>query len=164
MKKNIKLLIGMVCSGFLFYACNKVDKMDNNSVFVDSAVPKNALDNYLVTNYMQPYNVEVLYKYVDKETNLAYRLVPAPYEASIRLTKLMLYAVMDPYSEVTGGRQFLRDNFPKIITYIGSVPVQPNGNITLGTAEAGTKVNLYNLLALNEERGSDSGFLNDYFF
>lgn len=150
--------------GVLLSACNKEDKLDSKSVFVDSEIPKNALDNYLYNNYTKPYNVEILYKYVDKESDMSFRLVPAPYESSIRLAKLMQFLVIKPYDEVTGSQEFLKNNFPKIITFTGSVPVQTNGVIILGTAEAGTKVSLYNLLALNEASGKDRDFLNSYFF
>jgi len=148
----------------LLSSCEKEDALNPNSVFVDSEIPKNSLDNYLYNNYTKLYNVEILYKYVDKESDMAYRLVPAPYEASIRLSKLMLYATMQPYDLVTGGTKFLKDNFPKLITFTGSVPVQTNGVIILGTAESGTKVSLYNLLELNETNGKSASFLNQYFF
>lgn len=150
--------------GVLLSACNKEDKLDSKSVFVDSEIPKNALDNYLYNNYTKPYNVEILYKYVDKESDMSFRLVPAPYEASIRLAKLMQFLVIKPYDEVTGSQQFLKNNFPKIITFTGSMPIQTNGTAILGTAEAGTKVSLYNLLALNETSGKDRDFLNSNFF
>lgn len=164
MKVINKLIPILISCGVLFSACNKEDKLDSKSVFVDSEIPKNALDNYLYNNYTKPYNVEILYKYVDKESNMTYRLVPAPYESSIRLSKLMLFLVMEPYSEVVGSKQFLRDNFPKVITYTGSVPVQTNGVIILGTAETGTKVSLYNLLELNEANGKNPEFLTNGFF
>ncbi len=164
MKNNTLLISILLSCGVMFSGCNKEDKLDSKSVFVDSEIPKNALDNYLYNNYTKPYNVQILYKYNDNESNMTYRLVPAPYDASIRLSKLMLFLVMDPYSEVTGSTQFLRSNFPKIITYTGSVPVQTNGVIILGTAESGTKVSLYNLLELNETTGKNSQFLTNGFF
>lgn len=164
MKFNSKLITILTAGSILFSACNKEDKLDPNSVFVDSTIPKNALDNYLYNNYTQPYNVEILYKYVDRESDLAYRLVPAPFESSIRLSKLMTYLVMEPYSEVTGSKQFLKANFPKVFTYTGSAPIQTNGVIILGTAESGTKVSLYNLLELNETTGKNPAFLTGRFF
>lgn len=164
MKNNTLLISILLSCSVMFSGCNKEDKLDSKSVFVDSEIPKNALDNYLYNNYTKPYNVQILYKYNDNESNMTYRLVPAPYDASIRLSKLMLFLVMDPYSEVTGSTQFLRSNFPNIITYTGSVPVQTNGVIILGTAESGTKVSLYNLLELNETTGKNSQFLTNGFF
>ncbi|WP_293923713.1 zinc-binding metallopeptidase [Sphingobacterium sp. UBA6320] len=164
MKVNYKLIPILISCGLLFSACSKEDKLDSKSVFVDSEIPKNALDNYLYNTYTKPYNVEILYKYVDKESDMTYRLVPAPYESSIRLSKLMNFLIMEPYTEVAGSKQFLKNNFPKIITYTGSVPVQTNGVIILGTAESGTKVSLYNLLGLNETSGKDVAFLTGQFF
>ncbi|MGJ1412066.1 zinc-binding metallopeptidase [Sphingobacterium thalpophilum] len=164
MKLNNKLSTLLTLCGVLFSACNKEDKLSSNSVFIDSAIPKNALDNYLYNNYTLPYNVEILYKYVDKESDMSYRLVPAPLESSIRLSKLMLYLVLEPYTEVTGSKQFLKNNFPKLITYTGSAPIQTNGVMILGTAESGTKVSLYNLLELNETTGQNPTFLTGRFF
>lgn len=164
MKTKFRILLLIALGSMFFTACSKDDKLDSNSVFVDPVLTNNPLDNYLLTNYVMPYNVEVLYKYVDKTSDLSYRLVPAPYENSVRLAKLMLYAVMEPYDQVTGSRQFLRTNFPKLITFTGSVPVQSNGVIILGTAEAGTKVSLYNLLELSDANGRDADFLNYWFF
>ncbi len=164
MKFNRLIFLTFTGLATLLSSCEKEDALDPNSVFVDSVIPKNPLDNYIYNNYTKPYNVELLYKYIDKESDMAYRLVPAPYEASVRLTKLMLYASMQPYDVVTGGTQFLKDNFPKLITFTGSVPVQTNGVIILGTAESGTKVSLYNLLELSEANGKNPTFLNQYFF
>lgn len=164
MKLKYNIAVLLASCGILFSACDKQDKLNSTSVFVDSEIPKNALDNYLYNNYIKPYNVEILYRYVDKESNMAFRLVPAPYESSIRLSKLMLYAAMQPYDDVTGSKQFLKNNFPKLITFTGSVPVQTNGVIILGTAESGTKVSLYNLLELNETNGKSSSFLNYWYF
>lgn len=164
MKLNIKIFLLLTSCGLLLSACSKEDKLNSKSVFVDSEIQKNALDNYLYNTYTKPYNVEILYKYVDKESNMSYRLVPAPYESSVRLSKLMHYLIIQPYNEVAGSELFLRNNFPKIITYTGSAPIQTNGVIILGTAESGTKVSLYNLLELNETSGKNASFLTERFF
>ncbi|ERJ61165.1 zinc-binding metallopeptidase [Sphingobacterium paucimobilis] len=162
LRNNIVLLIASC--GVLFTACSKEDKLNSNSVFVDSDIPKNPLDTYLYNNFVKPYNIEIMYKYVDKESDMTYRLVPAPYESSVRLSKLLLFLAIEPYNQVTGSKQFIRDNFPKIITFTGSVPVQTNGVIIKGTAESGTKVSLYNLLGLTEAKSVSSVFLNDEYF
>ncbi|MGJ1198042.1 zinc-binding metallopeptidase [Sphingobacterium spiritivorum] len=160
---KIRNILTLSCL-IMLSACSKEDKLNPNSVFVDSEVPKNALDNYIYNNYTKPYNVAILYKFVDKESDMAYNLVPAPYDGSIRLTKLMLYSVIGAYDQVTGSTQFIRGNFPKLLTYTGSVPVNNNGTIILGTAESGTKVSLYNLLEMNETNGKNPTFLNYWFF
>ena len=164
MKITKLLTILIASSGFAFSSCEKEDKLDSKSVFVDSEIPKNALDNYIYNQFVKPYNINILYKYVDKESDMAYHLVPAPYEASIRLTKLLLHLGIEPYNDVTGGKDFILKNYPKLFTFTGSVQVKNNGSVVLGTAEAGTKVALFNLLNLNATNSTNVTWLNTYFF
>lgn len=164
MKKNKVLLFVIALGGIIFFSCEKEDKLDSNSVFVESTIPKNPLDNYVFNELTKPYNISILYKYVDKESDLNYNLVPAPYDASIRLTKLLIYLGIEPYNDITGSKEFIKNNYPKLFTYTGSVPVRNNGTIVLGTAEAGTKVSLYNLINLDTTNAENVIFLNQYFF
>ncbi len=145
-------------------SCRKEDKLDPNSVFIDSKLTQNDLDKYIYENITKPYNIDILYKYVDKESDMNYNLVPATYDASIRMTRLIQYLGLEPYDDLTGSKQFIRSYFPKLLNYIGSVSVRNNGTVVLGTAENGTKMTLYNLLNLDEESGSDVDYLNHYYF
>ena len=160
--KTLKLSIYAFLLLALNVSCSD-DKLNKNTVFVDRESPKNALDNYIYNTYTKPYNIAVLYKYVDKETLLRYHLVPAHYDGSVRLTKLLHHLVIEPYNELTGSKDFMRNNFARLITYIGSVAVQNNGTVILGTAETGSKIALFNVLDLDEEAGKDFGYLNFYY-
>ncbi|UIR56265.1 putative zinc-binding metallopeptidase [Sphingobacterium sp. SRCM116780] len=163
MKRKLTLMmLGMVLLGTI--SCNKEDKLDANSVFVDSEIEQNEFDKYIYTNFTKPYNIDILYKYVDRESDLDYNLVPAPYESSIRMTKLLSYLGLEPYNDLTGSKEFIRKYFPKLLNYIGSVAVRNNGTVVLGTAENGAKMSLYNLLDLNAETGQDKDYLNYYYF
>ncbi|WET71455.1 MULTISPECIES: putative zinc-binding metallopeptidase [unclassified Sphingobacterium] len=159
--KNL-LYAGLILS--FLASCRKEDKLDPNSVFIDSKLTQNDLDKYIYENITKPYNIDVLYKYVDKESDMNYNLVPATYDASIRMTRLIQYLGLEPYDDLTGSKQFIRSYFPKLLNYIGSVSVMNNGTVVLGTAENGTKMSLYNLLNLDEESGSDVDYLNYYYF
>lgn len=145
-------------------SCSKDEKLDSNSVFVDPKIEQNDFDKYIFSNFTTPYNMEIIYKYVDRESDLNYNLVPAPFEASIRMTKLLNYLGLEPYNDLTGSKEFIRKYFPKLVNYIGSVAVRNNGTVVLGTAENGAKMTLYNLLDLNEESAKDAGFLTYYYF
>ncbi len=145
-------------------SCSKDEKLDSDSVFVDPKIEQNDFDKYIFNNFTIPYNMEIIYKYVDRESDLDYHLVPAPFESSIRMTKLLNYLGLEPYNDLTGSKEFIHQYFPKLVNYIGSVAVRNNGTIVLGTAENGTKMTLYNLLDLNEETGKDAEFLTYYYF
>lgn len=160
---KIKYRLALLLLVTLVYSSCKKEKLDDQSVFVDSTTPKNALDNYVYNNFTIPYNIDVIYKYVDRETDLNYNLVPASYDASIRMTKLLLFLGMQPYDEVTGNKTFLKRYFPKFLAYVGTSSVRNNGTIILGTAEGGRKINLYNLnnLPLNS---TNITYLNNFYF
>lgn len=161
--KQYKKIILLGAGLFWLSACEKEDKLAGGSVLMDVTIPQNDLDKYIYTKYTQPYNIQILYKYVDKESDMNYHLVPAPWDGSVRMTKLLHHLCIEPYNELTGGTDFIRNSFPKLITYTGSVPVRNNGTIVIGTAESGTKVSLYNLINLDEIGGKSIEFLNGWF-
>ena len=159
--KNIYLIL--IASTLVLSACKK-EKLDANSVFVDSTIEKNPLDNYIYNNYVLNYNVDILYKYVDKESSLNYNLLPASYTSSIRLTKLFKYLGFEPYDEVTGSKTFIKKYFPKLINFIGSAAYNNNGTRILGTAEGAKKITLYEVNSLNATTGVNPDFLTDSYF
>ncbi|MDN3585453.1 putative zinc-binding metallopeptidase [Pedobacter aquatilis] len=162
MKYN-KIYLLIISSVLITSACKK-EKLDSNSVFVDSSTEKNPLDNYIYNNYILNYNVDILYKYVDKESNLNYNLVPASYNSSIRLTKLFKYLGFEPYDDVTGSKAFIKRYFPKLINFIGEAAYNNNGTRIVGTAEGAKKITLYEVNALNATTGINAEFLTDSYF
>ncbi|WP_398454136.1 putative zinc-binding metallopeptidase [Sphingobacterium thalpophilum] len=162
--KTIKYFLLSLMTIGLLNSCSKDDKLDSKSVFTDSEVPKNELDHYILEKFTKPYNIQILYKFVNRESDLNYNLVPATYDGSVRLTKLLLHLGLEPYNEITGSQAFIRDNFARMITYIGNVAVRNNGTIVLGTAENGAKITLYNLINLTGTNTVNPVYLNDYYF
>ncbi|SMG24571.1 zinc-binding metallopeptidase [Sphingobacterium psychroaquaticum] len=147
----------------LHFSCSK-EKLSSDSIFVDSKIDKNELDLYIENKYVKPYNVSIVYKYVDGESDMNYNLSPANYQSAVRMTKLFTYLGIEPYDKITGSTGFIRSYFPKLLTYIGSPAYRNNGTMVLGTAEGGRKITMYNLNALNDQTASDIEFLNFYYF
>lgn len=162
MKFN-KIYLFLLAGTLVTNGCKK-EKLDPNSVFVDSTIEKNALDNYIYGNLVLDYNIDVLYKYVDKESDLDYNLVPASYASSIRMTKLLKYLGFEPYDDITGGKSFIKGYFPKLINYIGEAAYRNNGTKILGTAEGARKITLYEVNRLNATTGVNANFLTDSYF
>ena len=75
--------------------------------------------------------------------DMDYNLTPADYGQAIKLAKLTLHLTLQVYDEVTGNRQFISENFPKIVHVIGSPAYNENNNIVLGVAEGGKMMTLY---------------------
>ncbi|MBO9672755.1 MAG: putative zinc-binding metallopeptidase [Sphingobacteriaceae bacterium] len=162
MKFN-KIYLFLLAGTLVLNGCKK-EKLDPNSVFVDSKIEKNALDNYIYNNLVLDYNIDVLYKYVDKESDQNYNLVPANYDSSIRMTKLLKYLGFEPYDDITGGKSFIKGYFPKLINYIGEAAYRNNGTKILGTAEGARKITLYEVNRLNATSGVNANFLTDSYF
>lgn len=161
--KRLHKLYTLLLSSVLLFSCSE-DDLKSESVFTDLQGEKNQLDNYIVDTYTQDYNIAILYKFIEGQSDLNYNLSPASYESSVRMTKLMYYLGIEPYDKITGGKDFIKSYFPKVLNYIGSPAYRNNGTMVLGTAEGGAKITMYNLNALNEDRSTDIEYLNFFYF
>jgi len=142
-----------------FSSCSN-EELDSTSKIVDSQREENEFDQWVLTNYVIPYNIDYKYRLEDIESDLNYQLVPADYSQSIRMAKLMKYLCFEAYDEITGSRSFIRSYFPKMILIVGSAAYRNNGTMLLGTAEGGLKITMYYVNALN----LDINFMNHYYF
>lgn len=140
--KYIKLFILLVFASWMG-ACSE-EALDSKSIFDSTAPERNEFDNWLLKNYVTTYNMSFNYKYDDKESNTEYNLVPADYEKSIALAKLMKHVWLDVYKKVAGD-EFLKTFCPRVMQLFGSPAYSTNESIVMGTAEGGIKVTLYNV-------------------
>lgn len=164
MKKLKYIFVGSALLLGTLTSCDRDENLDPNSVFVDPVITPNALDNYIQNNLVKPYNIQVLYRFVDRESDLAYNLVPARYESSVRLTKLLIHLGLEPYDKLTGSKEFIRNYFPKIVNFIGYSAVRNNGTQIAGTAENGLKMTLYSVNGLNATTGINPNYLTSNYF
>jgi len=111
--------------------------LDPNSQILDSKVERNDFDKWLLYNYTLPYNIEFKYRMEMNESDMNYWLVPAQYEKSIMMAKLMKHLCLEPYDEITGSRKFIKTYYPKMIHLVGSAAFNNNQTFVLGTAEGG---------------------------
>ncbi|WP_286863254.1 MULTISPECIES: zinc-binding metallopeptidase [Sphingobacterium] len=161
--KILNKITVLLCSSVLLFSCSE-EKLNPESIFNDQKVERNELDSYIDQKYTKDYNIAILYKFVEKESDLNYNLSPASYESSVRMTKLLYHLGIEPYDKITGSKEFIQKYFPKVLNYIGSAAYRNNGTFVLGTAEGGVKITLYLLNELNAQTGKDVAFLNYYYF
>ena len=149
----------MAMMAFAFIACEE-KPLDPNSQVIDSDTEQNDFDKWLVSNYVEAYNIDFKYRMEMNESQMSYWLVPAEYNKSIVMAKLVRHLCLEAYDEITGSRDFIKEHFPKMIHLIGSAAYKNNGTMILGEAEGGLKITLYmiNNLML------DPDYLNYYYF
>ena len=149
----------MAVAVFAFIACEE-RPLDKDSQVIDSKTEQNDFDKWLVTNYVNAYNIDFKYRMEMNESQMSYWLVPAAYENSIVMAKLVRHLCLEAYDEITGSKEFIRTHFPKMIHLIGSAAYKNNGTMVLGEAEGGLKITLYMINNLQ----LDPDYLNEYYF
>ena len=109
-------------------ACSE-DGLDDKSVITGIGYEiETPFDEWLLENFIEPYNIRVMYRYEDMESDMTYNLVPARYERSIEMAQLVSYLCLQAYDEITGSRDFIRANFPKDLFFVGSPAYNNNGS------------------------------------
>lgn len=148
MKKITFFLIG--CAVALgFTACSSDDEPKQPSIYAnDIKTDSTDFDRWLRKNYSDPYNIRIIYRYQDYETDQKYNVVPAKMENVKALAKMMRHIWIDAYKEVVGA-DFIKSYSPRIFQYIGSGEYRSDGAMVLGTAEGGLKITLFRVNALD---------------
>lgn len=161
MKKYIVILSAAVLAFASLTSCQEEPLSDKSVIKVEKTDPT-PFDNWLVENFVNPYNIDFKYRFEMGESDMNYYTIPAKYELAIKMAHLVKYLCVDTYDEVAGP-EFTRGNFPKMFFLIGEWEYRNNGTYILGTAEGGKKILLsgINYLDYVLEQGADE--LNYYY-
>ena len=141
MKKNIFYsALLLLAAGCCLTACSD-DELSSESVIVadKTTAVENDLDRWLTANFLDPYNIQIKYRYEDNESNMSYYEVPSRIEDANILAHILKYCCVEAYDN-TAGIDFTRKNFPKLFFFTGEWRYKNNGSFTLGTAEGGKKI------------------------
>ena len=162
MKKNIYAILLAFVASFALMSCSD-DEPSSESIFPTTSPKRDAFDKWLLENYTFPYNVEMKYKMEDIESDMKYHLVPADSAKTAKLSIIMKYLWFDAYNEVIGP-DFIKENMPRTIHFIGSPAYNSEGTMVLGTAEGGLKITLYMVNSIDDETLKDYDTMNKYYF
>ena len=161
MKKYIVYVLIVTIAGFLS-SCNKDDIDTGRSIFDSTEVYEpNKFDEWLLDNYVYPYNIQVKYRLDDNETDVNHNLVPAKYDNAVTLAKIVKFVWMEAYDEIWG-IDMTRTYVPKLLHFIGNVAYTESGMI-LGQAEGGMKVTLFRVNEI-DKKNLNIAQLNEYYF
>lgn len=160
MKNNIFIAFALAGVALSFSSCDE-NCLQQESVITADIVEKTPLDYWLEVNYLQPYNIEIKYRYEYNETDGNYYTVPADYDMAVEMAHIVKYSCVEAYDEVAG-IDFTRKYFPKMFYFEGEWHFMNNGNYELGTAEGGKKIFLLGINYLDQYKTSIST-LNYYY-
>ncbi len=167
MKNNFHLLIltAVALFSLSFLSCSDDDFgpsiFDTTEYYLDKTSYTFPLDTFIKVEYLEPYNMRYIYKMEDIGADMEKNLVPASYEKSTELAVLAKYLWYEVYKKCVSD-VFLKTYSPRIIHVIGSPSYNPtSGTETLGEAEGGLKITLYNVNHLDV---NDIDQMNEKFF
>ena len=125
-------------------ACS--DDLDTkNSIFDETVIKeKNSFDIWLDKYYVKPYNIRVIYDYVDNMSDFDFDLIPADFEKAKILTMAARYLWIEAYEEHRDA-SFFREYAPKVLHYVGNPGWKSNNSIVLGQAEGGLRISFFNV-------------------
>lgn len=144
--KIVKPLV-VVLIAVLFASCKKEEPLgnvDNISGLGGDTWTEGPIDKWIYSNLTVPYNIAVKYKWDQSEIELNKTVVPVKEEQVIPVLSAIKKAWIDTY-EAEAGSLFVKRYTPKFFVLEGSGSYNPDGTATLGTAEGGRKVVLYQL-------------------
>ena len=131
MKNMMKtLLFGAIAMTTLgFVACSDDDMgpsiFDTREYPLDRNAYSFPLDTFLKVTYLEPYNMQFIYRMEDIGSDMTKNLTPASYEKSVELAVLLKYLWLNVYEQYAG-QEFLKINAPRIIHVIGSKNLNPS--------------------------------------
>lgn len=143
-----KILINIfVCAWLMSITLSCSTKIDDVTPVVQGlggdVLTKQPIDTWLETNFTKPYNIEVKYRWDANE--LPNKLLVPPLISKVQPVMEGVKAIwIDPY-EAEAGSDFIKKFCPKQYVLVGSANWNSDGTITLGTAEGGKKVVLYQI-------------------
>lgn len=116
----------------------------NSDTFISGEV-----DEWIYNNLTQPYNIEVVYRFDRGMGDISRNISPPDIDKVIPACEMVLDGFLKVYEKVAGPT-FIKTYTPKQFALWGSLTYNTNGTVTLGTADGGRRIVLYDINNLNE--------------
>src|SRR5690606_342875 len=99
-------------------------------------------------------NIEVVYSFDRSNKNIEKNISTPKIDSVKPAVDMVLKGFLLPYEKL-GGPTMIKTYTPKQFVLFGSHAYNDNGSVTLGTADGGRRVILYDINNLDEENGND---------
>lgn len=153
MKRNLIRILGLFLLFITIQSCKKEDSASIDlTKYVDNPVANTTLDNWLKATFLDPYNMDVIYRYSDfyKDND---KVVSPANPANVQpQMQTVLEGFIEPYKKVAGV-PFIKKMLPKEWVLYGSGAYQTDGSMILATASAGKRVTIYDLNNFDANNG-----------
>ncbi|WP_018628312.1 substrate import-associated zinc metallohydrolase lipoprotein [Niabella aurantiaca] len=152
MKNNSLILVFLL---LVFASCRKSDAnldVDLSTYNPDTYVADPVIDQWLMDSLTDPYNIQTVYRFERNLTDVGKDVSPIALDKVMPTMQAVLRIFLKPYEKIAGAA-FIKKYTPKQYVLYGSPSYNTNGSITLGTADGGRRVVLYELNSLDFSNG-----------
>lgn len=144
--KKFHIVIPLLLALAMMYGCKKEDKINFDFDESQNFVPSE-LDDWLKKIFLDPYNIEVIYRYDRYKGNIERNIAPVKENKVKGQMIVVLDGFLKPYRDVVG-TAFIKTFTPKEWVLFGSTSYNNDGSMILGTASGGRNITLYEVNAL----------------
>ncbi|WP_410881050.1 substrate import-associated zinc metallohydrolase lipoprotein [Myroides sp. DW712] len=133
--------------GALFASCEKDDKLGESVLNVTPDENKSDIDRWVDKEFRDLYNIRVFHKWNPYKVDIERYLTP-PAEENVRPALDVVKGIwLDAYATVAD-TLFVKETAPRELVLTGSRNMNTNGTNTLGLAEQGYRISLFEVDAL----------------
>ena len=145
--KSLQTFLFVFSCTVTMLSCRKDDisgNADNIAGLGGDTWVKGPIDDWILSNLTVPYNVAVKYKWDQSEMEFNKIIVPPDEDKILPVLSAVKQVWIDNYVAETN-ELFMKKYCPKFFVLAGSASWNMDGTITLGQAEGGRKILLYQL-------------------
>lgn len=148
--KIVKTYKAALIAGVLLLAsCAHEDQPTESRL--DFSVPtKTDLDKWISANFLDLYNINVYYEWDQNTVDNTRYLFPPKVEKVQPAMEVVKKIWIDSYTTI-GGVNFVKKIAPREFVLVGGVNLNTNGTLTLGLAEGGQRITLFQVDNLNKK-------------
>lgn len=146
MKPN-KTILFLAAVVIALSSCKKEDKLNIEppvGLGGDQFQPT-VIDQWLYDSLTLPYNINVKYRWDPWELQLDKTLTPPDESKIIPALSSLIKVWIEPYNAETGSPAFMKKYTPKEFKLIGSAQYDVDATVTLGQAEGGNNITLFDI-------------------
>lgn len=149
-----------VVAGILLLSSCAHEDQPKESQFDFSVPVKTELEKWIGTNFLTPYNINVYYEWNQNLVDNNRYLYPPEVSKVQPAMEVVKKIWIDSYTKI-GGTDFVKKIAPREFVLVGGINLNTNGTVTLGLAEAGQRVSLFQIDNLNKKsRASVTQFIH----
>lgn len=138
-----KFALRLIVALSLLIGCSKSDSLNLNIPGLGGDTwSTTEIDKWIKDSLTDPYNISMKYRFDRSELDVSKTLVPPDESKVIPVATLVKRVFLQSYEDVAGAT-FIKSLTPKEFIMVGSPSYNSNGSVTIGEAEGGRKITLF---------------------